>query len=82
MLPMTATNTGDFEYGYSFLPPSQWYPQPINPPICVTNQRSVVLPIYTTGTPIDVKEWHESRRITPPDNINVNYINEKLNSGR
>ena len=82
MLPMADNNTGDFEYGYSFMPPAKWYPQPPNPPICVTNQKSNVMPIYTTGTPIDVKEWNESRRITPPDNIKTKYIKQKLNSGR
>ena len=82
MLPMAEDNTGNFEYGYSFLPPEKWYPQPPNPPICVSNTKSNVTPVYTTGTPIDVKEWNESRRVTPPDNINTKYIKQKLNSGR
>ena len=40
------------------------------------------MPSYTTGTPLDVKEWNEARRVTPPDNIKTKYIKEKLNSGR
>ena len=82
MLPMSDDNTGNFEYGYSFMPPEKWYPQPPHPPICVSNTKTTVMPIYTTGTPIDVKEWNESRRIMPPDNINTKYIKQKLNSGR
>ena len=82
MLPMAENNSGNFEYGYSFMPPEKWYPQPPHPPVCVTNKRSDVMPVYTTGTPIDVKEWNESRRITPPDTIKTQYIKQKLNSGR
>jgi hypothetical protein len=82
MLPMSDDNTGNFEYGYSFMPPEKWYPQPPHPPICVSNTKTNVMPIYTTGTPIDVKEWNESRRIMPPDNINTKYIKQKLNSGK
>jgi len=72
----------DYEYGYSFIPPEKWYPQPTRPPVCVTNSRSVVSPILANGTPVDVKEFDTSRRIMPPDMINTNYINDKLNSGR
>lgn len=72
----------DFEYGYSFLPPEKWYPEPPFPPVCVSEKRCPVCPAYTTGTPVDVKEWMSSSRITPPDRINTDYIKEKLNAGR
>lgn len=82
-LPVAAGyKSKDYEYGYNFLPPEKWYRQPPRPPICVTQQRSAVLPAYTNGAPLDVKEWHTSRRITPPDRINVAYIEDKLNGGR
>lgn len=70
------------DYGYSFLPPEKWYPQPPFPPICVTNKPNVVNSLYSDGAPLDAKEWISSLRITGPDNINVDYIREKLNSGR
>jgi hypothetical protein len=72
----------DYEYGYSFIPPEKWYPQPARPPICVTEKRCPVVPMYANGAPLDVKEFHYSRRITPPDMINTNVVNDKLNSGR
>ncbi len=82
-LPLADTYDNDsFEYGYSFLPPEKWYPQPPFPPMCVTDKRCPVFPVNTIGTPIDVKEWNSSRRITPPDNINTNYVINKLNNGR
>jgi hypothetical protein len=75
-------NKGSFEYGYSFLPPANWYPTPPYPPVCVTEKQCPVCPVYTTGTNVELKEWDSSRRITAPDEINVKYIEEKLNSGR
>jgi hypothetical protein len=75
-------NTGDFEYGYAFLPPEKWYPQPPVPPVCVAEKKCAVCPVLTMGGPVDLKEWNDSRRITPPDNINTKFIKEKLNSGR
>lgn len=74
-------NSGSFEYGYSFLPPEKWFPTPPFPPVCVTEKQCPVCP-YTEGTNIELKEWNSARRITPPDEINVKYIEDKLNSGR
>lgn len=71
-----------FDYGYYYLPPEKWYPTPPFPPVCVTSQPCEVCPVFTTGSPVDVMQWHQSRRITQPDNINVDYVNDKLNSGR
>ena len=71
-----------FEYGDSFLPPEKWYPTPPIPPVCVSEKRANICPVLTTGAPVNLKDWHSSTRITPPDQINTKYINEKLNSGR
>ena len=70
------------DYGWSYLPPEKWYPQPPNPPVCVTQKRCPVLPGYTSGAPVDVKEWYSASRITPPDNINTQYVRDRLNAGR
>lgn len=81
-LPLGDTyKPSDFEYGYSFLPPEKWYPTPPFPPVCVSEKRCPVCPVYTTGTPVDVKEWKEASKILPPDGINIDYI-KKLNAGR
>ena len=72
----------DFEYGYSFLPPEKWYTPSPYPPMCIAEKRCPVCPVFTTGSPIDVKEWNASRRVTQPDGINTSYVKEKLNSGR
>jgi len=69
----------DYEYGYSFLPPEKWFPenQPVHPPKCVQGCRNIVAPVMTSGAPLDMKEWYDSTRITPPQKINIQYIQEK-----
>jgi len=72
----------DAEYGYAFIPPERWAPLAHRPPVCVTDRRASIYPSLANGTPVDVKEFHSSLRITPPDRINTAYIDEKLNAGR
>lgn len=63
---------GTFEYGYSFLPPSSWYPTPAVPPVCVPSGPTCpVCPIYTEGTNLDLKEWNASLSVTPTEQINL-----------
>jgi len=75
-------NTGSFEQGYSYLPPSQWFPVPPHPPVCVAEKQCPVCPVTSSNTTLDLKEWDSSRRVSPPDQINVQAIEQKLNSGR
>lgn len=81
-LPVTGDNTGSFELGYSFLPPSMWFPLPPRAPICVSEKICQVCPTYTNTDFVNVLEWDSSRRISQPDEINVKYIEEVLNAGR
>ena len=71
-LPMSEEANKSFEYGYSFLPPANWYPTPPVPPVCIpTGPTCPVCPIYTEGTNIDLKEWKSSLSVTAPENIHV-----------
>jgi hypothetical protein len=75
-------NEGSFEHGYAFLPPSQWYPTPPHPPVCVAEKKCPVCPALSNSQYADLKEWNSSRRISAPDEINVEAVEEKLNAGR
>ena len=70
----------DFEYGYSFLPPKDWYPIPVYPPVCVSNSTCQVQPVYTDTMTMDLKEWNYSQKISGYDTINTEYIINELNS--
>jgi len=81
-LPIAAGyKSHDYEYGYNYLPPEKWYPQPPRAPVCISDRRCPVVPTLASGTPADVKEFHQSRRITGPDMISTDYINDVLNAG-
>jgi len=74
------------EYGYSFLPPSQWFDKPSRAPLCVIDNPEdrnkvayTLVPGATSGLPINIKDFDKSRRFTGSAEINTNYISEKLN---
>jgi len=74
--------SSEYEYGYNYLPPEKWATQGIRPPLCVTDARQNVMPLYANGSPVDVKEFHSARKFLQPDNINVDYVSNVLNAGR
>ncbi len=57
-LPTFDMTKDKYEYGYSFLPPSNWYPVPPHPPVCVAETRCPVCPVSASGLPADLKEWY------------------------
>ena len=73
--------SNSFEYGYSYLNTNKWSVPINNPTACKTNDNCKVCASNTTGYPVNLKEWNSSRKIMPPDNINMEYIN-KLNQGK
>lgn len=73
-------NDKDFEYGYSYLPPKDWYPLPPYPPVCSSNTTCLVQPVYLDNETMNLKEWHETQKITAPDSINTDFITNEMNS--
>ena len=73
-------NKDDFEYGYSMLPPKDWYPLPPYPPICSMAKSCPVYSTYSDDGVANLKEWHETQKITPPDAFNTDFIRDQLNS--
>jgi hypothetical protein len=69
----------DYEYGYSYVPPKDWYPIPVHPPRCFGNEFCEVQGVYENTT-LDLKEWAQTQKILPPDNINTAFIINELNS--
>ena len=82
-LPMaTGYDSRDYEYGYSFLPPEKWYPQPnAHGQVCISEKTCPVCPISDPKY-ADLKDWNDTTRVTGPDNINSKFIVSRLNSGR
>jgi hypothetical protein len=84
-------DTMEQDFSYTFLPPDRWYPVPPHPPVCVAEKECPVCPVIVVNSSgnngnnanfTNLKEWSSASRITPGDQINTTYINDKINSGR
>jgi hypothetical protein len=67
-------------YGEVFVDPEAWHPPCLRAPICVTSNGCPVQPVFTNGTYIDLLEWDDSRRITPPSAVDSEYMAKVLNA--
>lgn len=79
----TDYKTKEEDYGRNYIPPELWYKnnRRLNLPVCVpANHRCTVKDNLTSGYPVDVIEWHETRKVLNPDGINLKYVKEKLNT--
>jgi hypothetical protein len=66
-----------WDKGYTYLDTSKWSVPKVHipPPPNINNIQSSLTP----GYPINVLEFDNSRKVLGPDNINLQYIKEKLN---
>jgi CheY-like chemotaxis protein len=66
-----------WDKGYTYLDTSKWSVPKVQipPPPNINN----ILSSLTPGYPINVLEFDTSRKVLGPDNINLQYIKEKLN---
>lgn len=74
------TFTNKWDHGFTYLNTSKWAPPQRKTPVCKTDARCPVCPVATLGYPVGVLEYDDSRKVMPPDNINVNYVKEQLNN--
>ncbi len=78
-------NKGMINPEYTFVSPTNWYPIPPHPPVCVTNKRCTTSPIIM-GDGKDymqfasLEDFDKSRRFTGDMGININYIKNILNN--
>ena len=78
-------NKGMINPEYTFVSPSNWYPIPPHPPVCVTNKSCTTCPIIM-GDGKDymqfatLEDFDKSRRFTGDMNINIEYIKNVLNN--
>jgi hypothetical protein len=78
-------NKGMINPEYTFISPSNWYPVPPHPPVCVTNKACVTCPIQISDGK-DYMQWasledfDKARRFTGDMNINIDYVKNVLNN--
>ena len=71
------TFTNKWDKGYTYLDTSKW----TVPKVQIPNPPNInnIMSSLTPGYPINLLEFDNSRKVLGPDNINLQYIKEKLN---
>jgi hypothetical protein len=78
-------NKGMANKEYTFISPTNWYPIPPVPPVCVTNKSCTTCPVMISNGN-DYMQWasledfDKARRFTGDMNINTDYIKNVLNN--
>jgi hypothetical protein len=84
-LPLGSYNkdfNNGFEHGHSHLATFKWRPPQYDNSICKLDDHCDTCENDFEGHPVDVSKWNYTRKILPRDNINVNYLRDKLNHGK
>lgn len=74
-----STFTNDWRNDYTLLNTDKWRPPAAPIPRCKAEKECPVCPVATSGYPVRVQDFNDSRRILPPDEINIDFIRDKLN---
>jgi len=82
---LSPINKGMTNRAYTFINPTNWYPIPPFPPVCVTNKSCTTCPIqmndgrdYMSYAPLE--DFDNARRFTGDMGINIDYIKNVLNN--
>jgi len=73
--------TNNFDHGFSYLKTDKWKPPQYDNTVCKIEKKCDYCEEDYEGYPVDVSKWNYSRKILPRDNINLKYIEDKLNTG-
>lgn len=78
--PFNTIPLGTQIYGYTYLPPENWFRAYERPPICATDKRCTVCPV-TDGSTSDLLQFNAADNVMGPAGININYVKKVLNDG-
>lgn len=76
--PFNTIPLGTQLYGYTYLPPENWFRAYERPPVCVTEKRCPVCPIAESST-ADLMHFDTANNVMGPDGINLRYVKKMLN---
>lgn len=82
-IPLGASGDGVYDKWdlaeYSIVNTNRWKPSEKNTSKCSSDILPEPQPIGNK-VPLNLQNWNYSKKVMPPDQININYINEKLNN--
>ena len=71
------TMTNKWNHGYTYLSTDKWSVPMVRPPVCINSSPCNVCPSNTSGYPVNLMDFDNSRKITKPK-LNKKYIKENL----
>jgi hypothetical protein len=74
--------TNSFTHGYSNLATNKWRPPEYENSICKIEEECDTCNGEFENYPVELSNWNNTRKILPRDNININYLQDKLNDGK
>uniref|UniRef100_A0A6C0LTF7 Uncharacterized protein n=1 Tax=viral metagenome TaxID=1070528 RepID=A0A6C0LTF7_9ZZZZ len=80
--PFNTIPLGTQLYGYTYLPPENWFRAYERPPVCVTDKRCPVCPVAEGGKTSGLMEFDTSNNVVGPDGINLRYVKKILNKDK
>lgn len=79
--PFNTVPLGTQLYGYTYLPPENWFRAYERPPVCVTDKRCPVSPVLDSSTS-GLMEFDTSNNVVGPAGIDLRYVRKILNKDR
>ena len=79
--PFNTVPLGTQLYGYTYLPPENWFRAYERPPVCVTDKRCPVNPTLDASTS-GLMEFDTSNNIVGPAGIDLRYVKKILNQDK
>ena len=73
--------TNSFNHGSEYLNTNKWKPQEYDNTKCKIEEKCELCEEDYDEYPVNVNDFNKSKKILGKDDININYINDKLNSG-
>ena len=62
--PFNTVPLGTQLYGYTYLPPENWFRAYERPPVCVTDDRSPVVPVYSSAGVSELMQFDTTNNIS------------------
>ena len=73
--------TNNFDHGFSYLQTDKWKPPEYDNTVCKIEKNVTIVKKIMKDIPLMLANGTIQEKILPRDNINVKYIEDKLNTG-
>jgi hypothetical protein len=80
--PINTVPLGTQLYGYTYLPPENWFRGYNQPPVCITDKKCPVCPVLDDSKTSDLLQFDASNNLIGAEGIDLRYIKKIINRSR